>query len=527
MIEQTYKDSVIQIRILRSEKEKWNLYYREQSFASLSEFIRVCVNFMVLEVELKYKNFKKYVKSKKDSLIRFKINSNLKEKWRYYAVNNNFSSISKLIRYSMNEYIKNEYFYGRLDKEKIHHLNFDKFDNSPKNLIVFDELNHKSIEPSLKLNNITTRRFNTLDRIYDEYDECERESKALSRILVKKIPLDLINLKKTLITVSSTSNFENFFNISFACAYISKDGKKIQKSSSEFSILPPQSRGSVGAIITETLKFKLLLDILNEKDYIPDLILVDGTLSWIQEKRLSSIEPTNKIINEYFENFIEISNKLFDVLKEKNIPIVALSQIEIGKKYFNALNNHIDNEFDKLTNQDIKNLLNGENKRILKKWRLKNKSKVFLEKFLPFYIFEQSKVFYRTVALPLIKGYGLETDLIIKNLNNGNLLGLLINTSPMESLYLEIPRYFEGQIKNILKSLVGMCYNSVINGLPMSLYLNNIQLKHFNEIIRKIIPPLQKSIFMNKDRAIQSIRVVEEVNKMIEIFNKMPNINLI
>jgi hypothetical protein len=107
-----------------------------------------------------------------------------------------------------------------------------------------------------------------IDAIKELYLESEKESDMLKKILIKKMPtMSEIRLNKTIITVNTTNYFEdiNSINISYAIAYISQNGETTPKSLSEISILPFQNLLPIIFILRETLKYKLLLNILNEQ----------------------------------------------------------------------------------------------------------------------------------------------------------------------------------------------------------------------------------------------------------------------
>ena len=244
MNHQITKNSIIQIRINTLEKEKWIYFYQENKFNSLSELIRTSVNNLILKT-LKVPRLKKETNLKKDSFIILKISKDLKKDWMIFAKKNHLRSISKLIRFSVNEYIQNDY-YSKLNKNlDFHHVDYNRYGKNLENLTAFNRrspFNKLEKEESLfKLNNIT---HNMIETIKELYLESEKESDTLKKILIKKMPtLSEIRLNKTVITVNTTNYFEdiNSINISHAIAYISQNGETTPKFLSEISILPFQN----------------------------------------------------------------------------------------------------------------------------------------------------------------------------------------------------------------------------------------------------------------------------------------------
>jgi hypothetical protein len=220
------------------------------------------------------------------------------------------------------------------------------------------------------------------------------------------------------------------------------------------------------------------------------------------------------------ENFIEITNKFFNIAKERNIPVIALDKKNIGIRYFDSLSNHIDNDFDKLNNQDSKILLDRVNKAVLKNWRRENRSKNISGELMSFYVFRNVDRFNRTLALPLSKGYGFQTDIIINNLREGNLLGLLISSSKSPTYYLEIPLYFEDLIDDLLKMYIVMCYNSIIPDFPMPLYLTNMHIRRVNEMLDGSIYYLQREPLVYKNMKSKKNEINEYLSGFIAILNE-------
>jgi len=366
---------------------------------------------------------------------------------------------------------------------------------------------------------INTFNYNDLKEIRTKYRKCYEDSKLLQKSLLKKLPEAKIDqLNKTIVAVDGSVYIEEYNSIviSLALAYVYTTNGYLERYLPEISVVPPYYSTLVNSLIMKTLEYQIVIDLLNEDKFIeekPDLILFDGPLSFPDEAMGESIIEGKEVIIKYYNKFKTTANSLFDVIKERNIPTIGLIKDTMSNKYFLSLINHLKNDFSLLYNKDEKTFLLTQKeilKEILNKWDKNGEFSMMSESVMIKNIFQPDKVFTRTFALPLLKGFGLRANVPINNLRNGNLLGCYVNVlSLYKAFFFEFPKYFEKDLEEILKIFTSLCYFSLKPGYPMPLFaahkkveLNKRKSKRKLTLIKYLIrtqdPDLYKIIFESK-----------------------------
>jgi len=320
----------------------------------------------------------------------------------------------------------------------------------------------------LELENL---QFKDLNEVREFLEEIKNDSLTISQYILKKIPLEDMNkLEKDIIAVDGSSFQEEFESlaISIGLAYIFSNQNIKPKYLPKIKFNPPYYATLINSIIMKTLEFQVVSDLFDEYSSLkPNLIFLDGALSFPDEALNQAIDNVPKV-KEAFENYIEVGNKLFKLLKDRKIPIVAIVKQSQSNKYMLSLAKLLKEGSNFIENFNILNNNNDEFINAVKKWSENNKFCNFSEKSLMKQIFLNNQ-YNRTIFVPISHKYCLKAEIPIKLLKNNQLIGCYYNIINENIFFLEMPRWQLDIAEEIFSIISTFSKYSTIPGYPMPL----------------------------------------------------------